>query len=650
MKRTVTALASALWLSVAGAGCQPGPDAVDPERTSGDVERGKADSSAEATFLTFEWDGELVASSVWNTKSTIQDQLLYTIGHLNGDRAVGRLDKLELTNVKSSSVSDGTRVTYHAKMSVAWGSKTNLPTKYSFTLPRKVDSAALEAFTSKYLHSCVDWGAHDVDSGSMWYYYRPKASGCTLDAADVVKAEAAVSVSPNNTNGKYPEYDRVWADNELRVVAIFGKYEDGATTTSDAGIAGWNAFIKSVKQELPPYQLATVPANVADAPGVSVNDVTFTGTLAGGKKVIVNALLVDNVSSASETFYARYNSLSTRADVIIYNGHAGLGQNVRALARRGSWVAGQYLILFMNGCDTFAYVDGYLAQTRAAINPDDPTGTKYMDIVTNGMPAFFNQMPRASLALVRGLMKTSAPLTYQQMFANIDSAQVVLVTGEEDNVYTPGAPQSGGGSTGFAGLREQGDVDQNEELLYQVDAPAGQYLVKLTEEPGQPGGDADLYVKVGARPSTTSYDCRPYLDGSNEECKVTLSQAGTIYVTVRGYAAKSYFRLTVDPLNAPAPTWSGLDVNGTVTRGQEKRYETPSLVPGRYRVELSGTGDADLYVRKGSAPTTTTFDCRPYKSGSAEVCSVTLDAAAPLHIMVRGYASTSTFRLVAKPE
>ncbi len=50
-------------------------------------------------------------------------------------------------------------------------------------------------------------------------------------------------------------------------------------------------------------------------------------TLAGGKKVIVNALLVDNVSSASETFYTRYNALSTRADVIIYNGHAGLGSN-----------------------------------------------------------------------------------------------------------------------------------------------------------------------------------------------------------------------------------------------------------------------------------------------------------------------------------
>ena len=46
-------------------------------------------SSSEAVLLDFEFDGELTASNVWDAKSTIEDQLLYTIGHLNGDRAVG---------------------------------------------------------------------------------------------------------------------------------------------------------------------------------------------------------------------------------------------------------------------------------------------------------------------------------------------------------------------------------------------------------------------------------------------------------------------------------------------------------------------------------------------------------------------------------
>ena len=91
----------------------------------------------------------------------------------------------------------------------------------------------------------------------------------------------------------------------------------------------------------------------------------------------------------------------------------------------------------MNGCDTFAYVDGSLAKTRSVLNPDDPTGTKYMDMVTNVMPSFFSSMPSASMALVEGLMSVDEPRTYQDIFAKIDRSEVVVVTGEEDNVFTP---------------------------------------------------------------------------------------------------------------------------------------------------------------------------------------------------------------------
>src|SRR5690606_16855475 len=101
----------------------------------------------------------------------------------------------------------------------------------------------LEDFTSKYMASCVGGGAHDVTSGSMWYYYRPRRSSCALDPADVVETTATVSLSSVATTGKFPEYDQVWADGVLRVVAIFGKNEDGATASWDAGIAAYNRFV-----------------------------------------------------------------------------------------------------------------------------------------------------------------------------------------------------------------------------------------------------------------------------------------------------------------------------------------------------------------------------------------------------------------------
>jgi len=50
----------------------------------------------------------------------------------------------------------------------------------------------------------------------------------------------------------------------------------------------------------------------------------------------------------------------------------------------------------MNGCDTFAYVDDSLSNAHRAVNPDDTTGFKYMDMVNNSMPAFFASMSGAT--------------------------------------------------------------------------------------------------------------------------------------------------------------------------------------------------------------------------------------------------------------
>lgn len=516
------------------------------EEETTDVGEG-AFSSNQATLLDFDFDGELVTTSSWNDNQTIQDQLLYTIGHLNADKSVGRLDNLVLSNVRRSTEAGGkTKITYHAKLPVAWGSKTNLPSTYKFTLPRDVSSSGTTAFTEAHKTTCVDWGAHDVDSGSMWYYFRPRNSGCSFAAGEVVTTTATVARSTQNTTGKYPEYHKVWEDNALEVVAIFGKYEDGATASSDSGISAYNSFVATMKRELASFGVVSTPATFPTSPGVGAPDIQFDATLADGKKIKVTALLVDNIASTPLSFDQRYEALSPTADIIAYNGHAGLGQNVRALARKGRFVSGKYQIIFMNGCDTFAYVDGSLAQTRAVLNPDDPTGTKYMEFVTNAMPSFFQSMSNASTTLIKGLLSYSTPKTYDKIFEGIDSREVVLVTGEEDNAFTPGMPIGGGtvdggstdpGETGtFTPFEESGSVAKNENKSYVYDVPAGTYKVDLSGT-----GDADLYVRKDQAATKSLYDCRPYKSGSTETCSVTFASAGKLHVMVNGYAAQSSF-------------------------------------------------------------------------------------------------------------
>jgi hypothetical protein len=503
-------------------------------------------SSLQATQLDFEMRGEAVAQGSVPTsqaRSVIREQLRYTIGQLNGTNSVVRFHALQLFDVAGSPTADGnTLFRYRAKVPVAWGSKTNLPTSYRFIVPRNASPAGLEAFTARYRGSCVNSGAHDVTSASFWYWFRPLKSTCKLNAADVVQFTASAKPSPENTRGKYPEYHRVWEDNELTVLALFGKNIETSNSNSDAGIAAYNAMVASMKKLLANYSPRTTPSSVPSSPGVRLPDITFTATMPGNLRIKVTLLLVDSVRSASAEFNARYQALSKEADLIAYNGHAGLGDNVDALAEMGEFVARKYLLMFVNGCDTYAYLNDSLAMRRARVNPDDPTGTKYMDVMTNAMPSYFHQNARATTAVMSALMRKDQPKTYEQIFAGIDPKQVVIVTGEEDNVFVPGyvAP------TPYE-WKHSGVVGYGEEQLFQTEPlAAGSYRVNLTEDPARPGGDADLMVRVGATPTLASFDCRPNKADSFESCTLELTAPAAIHMSVSGFANQpSAFMLSV---------------------------------------------------------------------------------------------------------
>ena len=503
---------------------------------------GKADSSAVAVFLITEFDGEVWTQSSWNPQGAIDKQLFYTVGQLNGDNSISRLDRVQVTDVESEAVDGWTRIRYHARVPVAWGMPGDAPEEYEYVLPRDVTSAGQEAFLEKYGHDCVDSGAHDVNAGILWYYYRPATYRCRLDESDVVRFTASVTPNEIQTTGKFPEYHRVWEDEELRVTAVFGKYEDDATLNGDSGISAYNRFVREIKARLGSHELTTVPAEVPHSPGVNLPDITFEAALPDGRKVIVNALLIDSVRSAGSTFDARYAELSTRSDLIIYSGHSGLGANIRALANKGRWVAGQYAIVFMNGCDTYAYVDSALNDAHSAVNPDDPEGTKYLDIVTNAMPSFFSSMPRAALAMIDGLLAYDEPRTYERIFLDIDRSQVVLVSGEQDNEFVPGMDDGGDEPPppdGWAGMMESGTVGRDEEARFETpQLPAGNYVFEMRGD-----GDADLHVRVGTAPTATVYDCRPYDSDSSETCEVDITTPAAVHVMVRGYAASSSWEL-----------------------------------------------------------------------------------------------------------
>ncbi len=65
-------------------------------------------------------------------------------------------------------------------------------------------------------------------------------------------------------------------------------------------------------------------------------------------------------------------------------------------------------------------------------------------------------------------------------------------------------------------------------------------------------------------------------------------------------------------------------------------------------VKISGgSGDADLYVRQGSAPTDTVYACRPYLTGNSETCTISAPVNGTYHVRVKAYRSFSGVTLTA---
>ncbi|KFE67474.1 trypsin-like serine protease [Hyalangium minutum] len=88
-------------------------------------------------------------------------------------------------------------------------------------------------------------------------------------------------------------------------------------------------------------------------------------------------------------------------------------------------------------------------------------------------------------------------------------------------------------------------------------------------------------------------------------------------------------------------------LSGASSSFQHFAIEVPSGAATLTVNQSGGTGDADLYVRQGSQPTTTTYNCRPYLSGNAETCTITNPAAGTWYVSVRGYSTFSGVSLTA---
>jgi serine protease len=122
-----------------------------------------------------------------------------------------------------------------------------------------------------------------------------------------------------------------------------------------------------------------------------------------------------------------------------------------------------------------------------------------------------------------------------------------------------------------------------------INVPAGASNLVIASSGGT--GDADLYVRFGAAPTTTTYTCRPYLAGNAESCSFAAPQAGTYHVMLRGYSA-----------------FSGVSLTGSYTAGGGGGGSPQTYTNGTdYAINNNATVESPVTVsgRSGNAPAST---------------------------------------------
>src|SRR5213078_1810966 len=77
-------------------------------------------------------------------------------------------------------------------------------------------------------------------------------------------------------------------------------------------------------------------------------------------------------------------------------------------------------------------------------------------------------------------------------------------------------------------------VAQGAWKYYYITVPSG--ATNLTFATSGATADVDIYTQVNAKPTLTTYVCRPYTSSGNETCSATNPSAGTWWVGVNGYA------------------------------------------------------------------------------------------------------------------
>ncbi|HWU51603.1 MAG TPA: PKD domain-containing protein, partial [Tahibacter sp.] len=464
------------------------------------------------------------------------------------------------------------------------------------------DTSTAENNTSATANHAIIRVARSRDGGATWQVSSPHSSS---DVSTVDRFNQWLSV---DRNGRVfvMYYDTRNSTNRSGTDVYYAVSTDGGvtwgtatrlTTVTSRNIVEANEWGDYNGMDVALNDIMAIYTDNRDESGGTAEskDVYGIGGFAGS---VGNQAPVANFSVATSGLTATFTDTSTDSDGTIASRSWNFGDSTTSTATNPSKTyaaAGTYTVT-LTVTDNAGATNTKSSSVTVSSGPANVPPTANFSVTTSGLTATFTDTSTDSDGTIAsrswnfGDSTTSTATNPSKTYAAAGTYTVTLTvtdnagaTNTKSSSVTVTAPpggnelQNGVARTGLSGAASS-------ETTYTLVVPAGATNLKFVMAGGT--GDADMYVKFGSAPTTTTYDCRPYLSGNNETCTITTAQAGTYYVKLRGYSA-----------------YSGVSLTGSFTAGGGGSTQTYTNTTD-YTINDNATVDSPITVsgRTGNAP------------------------------------------------
>lgn len=286
---------------------------------------------------------------------------------------------------------------------------------------------------------------------------------------------------------------------------------------------------------------------------------------------------------------------------------------------------------------------GFWARVQSMNNNSLPFPASGIYTKAAANPGMFHDITSGS----NGGYTASTGWDYASGYGSLNMANFAAVMGTSN---PPPPPPSGNVLT--KGVAVTGiTLATGASRTFTFSVPAG--ATNLTFNTSGGTGDADLYIQLGSAPTTSSYLQKSDGATTTESITIAAPTAGTYYVLVYGYSAPSNVSLVANYSTSTGGgnvLSNGVPVTGLSGAAGSNRVFSFVVPTGRPSVTFKtsgGSGDADIYVSRGTTPTTSTYQYVSNGSTTSENITVNTPVAGTYYILLNGYTTFSGVTLVA---